>query len=117
VLLVEADAFSRRMLAPLLAAAGYDVTVAGGLHEARDAAQMGANTMCSSAIRLRLRVWQEEGFTPMCRGWAWVSTPTATPSGWLCRHHAGGDRGGLIAALDKQRAARPKGEQADVCRR
>lgn len=103
VLLVDADAFSRRMLAPLLAAAGYDVTVASGLHEARDAARMGARydvLVGDPGALARLseeglfsdipRLGVGEGHSGILEGFVAIMRPS--------------DRGGLIAALD--RAAR-----------
>ena len=100
VLLVEADAFARRMLAPLLAAAGYDVTVASGLHEARDAAQMGAQydvLVGDPAALTRLaeerlfanvpRLGVGDGHAGILEGFVAIMRP--------------GDRGGLIAALDQ----------------
>ena len=101
VLLVEADAFSRRMLAPLLAAAGYDVTVAGGLHEARDAAQMGAEYDVVVGDPGALNRLGEEGF--------FLNIPRLGVGEDAYSHSSEGfvavmdraDRGGLIAALDK----------------
>lgn len=101
VLLVEADAFSRRMLAPLLAAAGYDVTVAGGLHEARDAAQMGAEYDVVVGDPGALNRLGEEGF--------FLNIPRLGVGENAYSHSSEGfvavmdraDRGGLIAALDK----------------
>lgn len=104
ILLVEPDAFARRMMAPLLAAAGYDVTVVGGLHEARDAAQMGAQYAALVGDPAALDTLASEGH--------WADVPRLGVSD---RGHGGhgeglvavmrpADRGGLIAALD--RAAR-----------
>ncbi|AZU04934.1 CheA signal transduction histidine kinase [Glycocaulis alkaliphilus] len=104
ILLVEPDAFARRMMAPLLAAAGYDVTVVGGLHEARDAAQMGAQYAALVGDPAALDTLAGEGH--------WADVPRLGVSD---RAHGGygeglvavmrpADRGGLIAALD--RAAR-----------
>ena len=101
ILLVEADAFARRMMAPLLAAAGYDVTVAGNLHEARDAAQMGAEYAAIVGDPSALSTLAAEGF--------WTDTPRLGVSD---DGYAGGleglaavmrrsDRGGLIAAIDR----------------
>jgi two-component system chemotaxis sensor kinase CheA len=100
VLLVESDAFSRRMLAPLLAAAGYDVTVASGLHEARDAAQMGARydvlvgdpgaleRLSAEGLFADIpRLGVGEGHSGILEGFVAIMRP--------------GDRGGLIAALDQ----------------
>ncbi|MGP1273977.1 MAG: chemotaxis protein CheW, partial [Caulobacterales bacterium] len=104
ILLVEPDAFARRMMAPLLAAAGYDVTVVSGLHEARDAAQMGAQYAALVGDPSALDLLASEGH--------WRDVPRLGVSD---RGHGGygegmvavmrpADRGGLIAALD--RAAR-----------
>ncbi len=101
VLLVEADAFSRRMLAPLLAAAGYDVTVAGGLHEARDAATMGAEYDVLVGDPAALARLQEEGvYTNVPRLGVGEHDYTQSTEGFVAIMPAG-DRGGLIAALDQ----------------
>ncbi|WP_439633163.1 chemotaxis protein CheW [Glycocaulis sp.] len=104
ILLVEPDAFARRMMAPLLAAAGYDVTVVGGLHEARDAAQMGAQYAALVGDPAALDTLASEGH--------WADVPRLGVSDRARGGHGEGmvavmrpaDRGGLIAALD--RAAR-----------
>jgi len=104
VLLVEADAFSRRMLAPLLAAAGYDVTVAGGMHEARDAAQMGAayDVVVGDPAALA-RLASEGYFTDVPRLGVGENAYGAPMDGFVAVLDRA-DRGGLIAMLD--RAAR-----------
>jgi two-component system chemotaxis sensor kinase CheA len=101
VLLVEADAFSRRMLAPLLAAAGYDVTVAGGLHEARDAAQMGAAYDVVVGDPGALTRLGEEGFFLNIPRLGVGENAYGAPSEGLVAVMDRSDRGGLIAALDK----------------
>ena len=101
VLLVEADAFSRRMLAPLLAAAGYDVTVAGGLHEARDAATMGAEYDVLVGDPAALARLQEEGVYTNVPRLGVGEHDYATPSDGFVAIMPAGDRGGLIAALDQ----------------
>ena len=105
VLLVDPDTFSRRMLAPLLAAAGYDVTVAGGLHEARDAAQMGAAYDVVVGDPTALQRLGEEGlFSEVpCLGVGDNAYGMAHEG--LVAVIDRSDRGGLIAALD--RAAQP----------
>ena len=110
ILLVEADAFSRRMLAPLLAAAGYDVTVAGGLHEARDAAQMGAayDVVVGDPVALS-RLAEEGFFTDIPRLGVGDNAYGAAMDGFVAVMDRA-DRGGLIAALDK--AARAPGAAA-----
>jgi len=102
ILLVEPDAFSRRMMAPLLAAAGYDVTVASGLREARDAGQMGAEYAALVGDPQTLATLAQEGF--------WPDVPRLGVSeeqgfggameGFVALMSSS-DRGGLIAALDK----------------
>jgi two-component system chemotaxis sensor kinase CheA len=101
VLLVEADAFSRRMLAPLLAAAGYDVTVAGGLHEARDAAQMGAEYDVVVGDPTALSRLGEEGYFLNIPRLGVGDHAYGQPSEGLVAVMDRADRGGLIAALDK----------------
>jgi two-component system chemotaxis sensor kinase CheA len=110
ILLVEADAFSRRMLAPLLAAAGYDVTVAGGLHEARDAAQMGAAYDVVVGDPAALSRLSEEGyFNDVPRLGVGDNAYGAPKEGFVAMMDRA-DRGGLIAALDL--AARGRGAAA-----
>ncbi|MBI1263457.1 MAG: hybrid sensor histidine kinase/response regulator [Alphaproteobacteria bacterium] len=100
VLLVDADAFSRRMLAPLLAAAGYELTIASGLHEARDAARMGARydvlvgdpgalaKLAAEGLFADVpRLGVADGASGILDGFVAIMPP--------------GDRGGLIAALDQ----------------
>ncbi|MGX6646623.1 chemotaxis protein CheW [Maricaulaceae bacterium MS644] len=101
ILLVEADAFSRRMLAPLLAAAGYDVTVAGGLHEARDAAQMGAayDVVVGDPGALA-RLASEGYFTDTPRLGVGENAYGSPMDGFVAVIDRA-DRGGLIAMLDK----------------
>ncbi|WBQ12748.1 chemotaxis protein CheW [Hyphomonadaceae bacterium BL14] len=100
VLLVEADAFSRRMLAPLLAAAGYDVTVAGSLHEARDAAQMGAryDVLVGDPAALA-RLAEESLFADVPRLGV-GNSHSGILEGFVAIMRPS-DRGGLIAALDQ----------------
>ncbi|MGJ3231486.1 MAG: chemotaxis protein CheW [Oceanicaulis sp.] len=101
VLLVEADAFSRRMLAPLLAAAGYDVTVAGGLHEARDAAQMGAAYDVVVGDPNALNRLASEGYFADTPRLGVGETAYGAPMEGFVAVLDRADRGGLIAMLDK----------------
>lgn len=100
VLLVEADAFSRRMLAPLLAAAGYDVTVASGLHEARDAAQMGARYDVLVGDPGALERLSGEGLFADIPRLGVGEAHSGILEGFVAIMRPG-DRGGLIAALDQ----------------
>lgn len=109
ILLVEPDAFARRMMAPLLAAAGYDVTVVSGLHEARDAAQMGAQYTAIVGDPGVLDTLSSEGYwTQVPRLGVGEHTAATASTASLAAIMRPSDRGGLIAALD--RAAR--GSQA-----
>ncbi|MCH8520548.1 chemotaxis protein CheA [Glycocaulis sp.] len=109
ILLVEPDAFARRMMAPLLAAAGYDVTVVSGLHEARDAAQMGAQYAAIVGDPGVLDTLSSEGYwTQVPRLGVGEHTAATASTASLAAIMRPSDRGGLIAALD--RAAR--GSQA-----
>ena len=110
ILLVEADAFSRRMLAPLLAAAGYDVTVAGGLHEARDAAQMGAAYDVVVGDPAALSRLADEGYFQDIPRLGVGETAYGAPMDGFVAVMDQADRGGLIAALDE--AARERGAAA-----
>ncbi|MEQ8435294.1 MAG: chemotaxis protein CheW [Oceanicaulis sp.] len=101
ILLVEADAFSRRMLAPLLAAAGYDVTVAGGLHEARDAAQMGAAYDVVVGDPGALARLASEGYFTDTPRLGVGENAYGTPMDGFVAVIDRADRGGLIAMLDK----------------
>jgi two-component system chemotaxis sensor kinase CheA len=101
VLLVDPDTFSRRMLAPLLAAAGYDVTVAGGLHEARDAAQMGAEYDVVVGDPTALQRLGDDGFfSDVPRLGVGENTYGMAMDGFVAVVDRA-DRGGLIAALDQ----------------
>lgn len=101
VLLVDPDSFSRRMLAPLLAAAGYDVTVAGGLHEARDAAQMGAEYDVVVGDPGSIQRLTEEGFYAEVPRLGVGQNAYGMPSDGFVAVVDRADRGGLIAALDR----------------
>jgi len=100
VLLVEADAFSRRMLAPLLAAAGYELTVASGLHEARDAARMGARYDVLVGDPGALARLSEEGLFAEVPRLGVGDGHSGILEGFVAIMRPG-DRGGLIAALDQ----------------
>ena len=89
------------MLAPLLAAAGYDVTVAGGLHEARDAAQMGAEYDVLVGDPTALARLNEEGFYNDVPRLGVGDHGYGTPMDGFVAIMPPGDRGGLIAALDQ----------------
>ncbi|MDG1418032.1 MAG: chemotaxis protein CheA [Maricaulis sp.] len=101
VLLVDADAFARRMIAPLLVAAGYDVTPTGGLHEVRAIADAGDNFDALVGDPAALEKIQSEGL--------WADVPTLAVTDWpdgnqsdnLTEIVPKSDRGALIAALDR----------------
>ncbi|WP_019962286.1 chemotaxis protein CheA [Woodsholea maritima] len=102
ILLVDADAFARRMMAPLLAAAGYDVTVAGSLHEARDAGAHGAvySAIVGDPAALS-RLAQEGYFAEVPR--LGISSEGAYGASYDSVNEviSSNDRGGIIAALDR----------------
>jgi two-component system chemotaxis sensor kinase CheA len=101
VLLVDADAFARRMVAPLLAAAGYDVTPTGGMHEVRAIAEAGEEFEALVGDPVALEKIRAEGM--------WTEIPALAVTDWPEDNKAEGltavlprsDRGALIAALDK----------------
>jgi len=101
VLLVDADAFARRMVAPLLVAAGYDVTPTGGLHEVRIVAEAGETFDALVGDPTALEKIRAEGF--------WVDAPAFGVTDWPDTGQNEGmtavlpksDRSALIAALDK----------------
>jgi two-component system chemotaxis sensor kinase CheA len=101
VLLVDADAFARRMIAPLLVAAGYDVTPTGGLHEVRAIAEAGDNFSALVGDPAALEKIRGEGL--------WTDVPTLAVTDWpdgsqsdtLTEVVPKSDRGALIAALDR----------------
>lgn len=101
VLLVDADAFARRMVAPLLAAAGYDVTPAGGMHEVRSIAATGEQFDALVGDPIALERIQEDAMWPNAPALAVTDWPETAQSEGLAAVLPRSDRGALIAALDK----------------
>ena len=101
VLLVDADAFARRMIAPLLAAAGYDVTPTGGMHEVHAIAEAGEAFDALVGDPGALDRIRKEGLWPDLPALAVTDWPEDTASEGLTVILPRSDRGALIAALDE----------------
>ena len=101
VLLVDADAFARRMIAPLLAAAGYDVTPAGGMHEIKAIAEAGEAFDALVGDPGALDRIRQEGLWASLPALAVTDWPEDTPADGLTVVLPRSDRGALIAALDE----------------
>ena len=101
ILLVDADAFARRMIAPLLAAAGYDVMPAGGMHEVQAIAE--------GEDRFDALVGDPAALERIHAQGLWTDLPTIAVTDWPEDSGAEGltavlprsDRSALIAALDQ----------------
>ncbi|MBR9824652.1 MAG: chemotaxis protein CheA [Alphaproteobacteria bacterium] len=101
ILLVDADAFARRMIAPLLAAAGYDVMPAGGMHEVQAIAESEERFDALVGDPAALERIQSQGL--------WTDLPTIAVTDWPEDSGAEGltavlprsDRSALIATLDQ----------------
>ncbi len=100
ILLVDADAFARRMIAPLLAAAGYDVTPTGGMHEVHAIAEAGEQFDAMVGDPSALSRIRQEGLWPNLPTLAVTDWPEDTQSEGLTAVLPRSDRGALIAALD-----------------
>ncbi|MHA6289038.1 hybrid sensor histidine kinase/response regulator [Maricaulis sp. CAU 1757] len=101
VLLVDADAFARRMIAPLLAAAGYDVTPTGGMHEVEAIAEAGEKFDALVGDPAALARIQSQGLWPELPALAVTDWPEEAQSEGLRYVLPRSDRGALIAALDE----------------
>ena len=101
VLLVDADAFARRMIAPLLAAAGYDVTPAGGMHEIKTIAEAGEPFDALVGDPGALDRIRKDGLWSDLPALAVTDWPDDTPADGLTVVLPRSDRGALIAALDE----------------
>jgi len=101
VLLVDADAFARRMIAPLLAAAGYDVTPAGGMHEIKTIAEAGEVFDALVGDPGALDRIRKDGLWSDLPALAVTDWPDDTPADGLTVVLPRSDRGALIAALDE----------------
>ena len=101
VLLVDADAFARRMIAPLLAAAGYDVTPTGGMHEVLAIAEAGEKFDALVGDPAALEKIRAQGLWAAIPALAVTDWPEATSAEGLTVVLPRSDRGALIAALDQ----------------
>ena len=101
VLLVDADAFARRMIAPLLAAAGYDVTPSGGMHEVKAIAEAGEHFDALVGDPGALDRIRKEGLWADLPALAVTDWPEDTQAEGLTMVLPRSDRGALIAALDE----------------
>lgn len=101
VLLVDADAFARRMIAPLLAAAGYDVTPTGGMHEVQAIAEAGEQFDALVGDPAALEKIRAQGLWAHLPALAVTDWPEDTQAEGLTMVLPRSDRGALIAALDE----------------
>ncbi|WP_417468646.1 chemotaxis protein CheW [Maricaulis sp.] len=101
VLLVDADAFARRMIAPLLAAAGYDVTPTGGMHEVQAIAEAGEQFDALVGDPAALEKIRAQGLWGNLPALAVTDWPEDTQAEGLTVVLPRSDRGALIAALDE----------------
>ena len=101
VLLVDADAFARRMIAPLLAAAGYDVTPTGGMHE--------VHSIAEAEEHFDVLVGDPAALARIQAAGMWSDLPTVAVTDWpedgsgegLTAVLPRSDRSALIATLDQ----------------
>ena len=100
ILLVDADAFARRMIAPLLAAAGYDVTPTGGMHEVYAIAEAGEKFDAMVGDPSALSRIRQEGLWPNLPTLAVTDWPEDTQAEGLTAVLPRSDRGALISAPD-----------------
>lgn len=101
LLLVDADAFTRRMIAPLLAAAGYDVTPAGGMHEVQRIAEAEEQFDALVGDPAALDRIRSQGYWPDLPTIAVTDWPEDTQAEGLTAVLPRSDRSALIATLDE----------------
>ncbi|GLK15515.1 hypothetical protein, partial [Streptosporangium carneum] len=89
------------MIAPLLAAAGYDVTPAGGMHEVKSIAEAGEHFDALVGDPAALDRIRNEGMWTNLPALAVTDWPEDTPADGLTVVLPRSDRGALIAALDE----------------